>query len=209
MVYSHWVMSVRPAFSDTIETPLHSRHMELKCHWREEDKVREDPIRMKEDFVPRRYPLCTVYVSAMQRDNTMMGAYTRKLPYMNWDIYKEYRSLARVYDCIQSCKPLEPLQVSASHRETIEHGTSQFLNDKNYRTLHPRRTLDQFYYSSLGDTSSRDRDQTISKWTGPNVPADGRTGAVDQSLIIMVDQLWCWVVDDSTSNQPLHPTQRD
>lgn len=121
---------------------------------------------------------------------------------MNWDEYKEYESLAKVYDRIQSGRSLESLQGPVSHREVIEHGTSEFLNDKNRRTLHPRRTLDQFYYSSLGNTSTRDRDQTISKWTGPNVPSDGRVGAVDKSLMIMVDQLWCWVVDDSMSAQP-------
>jgi hypothetical protein len=67
------------------------------------------------------------------------------------------------------------------------------------RPLHPRRTLDQFYYSSLRNTDARDADQTISKWTGAGLRADGRLSAADDSLLIMVDQMWCWVLDDSKS----------
>jgi hypothetical protein len=62
-------------------------------------------------------------------------------------------------------------------------------------SLHPRRTLDQFYYPALIDTHIRDADQTISKWSGKDVAADGKARATSDSLLIMVDQLWCWVVD--------------
>lgn len=63
---------------------------------------------------------------------------------------------------------------------------------------HPRRTLDQFYYPALEDTSERDKDQTVSKWSGKQLPKDGRIQADDQSSMLMVDQLWCWVLDEST-----------
>ena len=52
-------------------------------------------------------------------------------------------------------------------------------------SLHPRRTLDQFSYSTLPETSERDRDQVVSKNTGPS-----RGG----KKMIMVDQLWLWVL---------------
>ncbi|KAL5373726.1 hypothetical protein DPSP01_012471 [Paraphaeosphaeria sporulosa] len=64
--------------------------------------------------------------------------------------------------------------------------------------VHPRRTLDQFYYPSLSDTSARDKDQTISKWTGSNVGEEGREAAERNSTLLTVDQLWCWVIDDKT-----------
>jgi hypothetical protein len=66
-------------------------------------------------------------------------------------------------------------------------------------SLHSRRTLDQFYYPALDDTSIRDADQTISKWSGKGVAADGKPEATSDSLLLMVDQLWCWVVDESLS----------
>jgi hypothetical protein len=75
--------------------------------------------------------------------------------------------------------------------------------------LHPRRTLDQYYYPSLQETSARDADQTLSKWTGSNIPQDGKDRAGDDSLLVMVDQLWCWVLDAKTilSFFPSHEAQ--
>jgi hypothetical protein len=71
-------------------------------------------------------------------------------------------------------------------------------------SLHPRRTLDQFYYPSLEDTSARDADQTISKWSdrGSNRASKGKWVVSDDSLLIMVDQLWCWVLDESKLPEP-------
>jgi hypothetical protein len=59
-----------------------------------------------------------------------------------------------------------------------------------------KKNLDQFYYSSLNDTTTRDADQTMSKWTGAGLTQDGRISAAQDSLMIMVDQIWCWVVDE-------------
>lgn len=54
--------------------------------------------------------------------------------------------------------------------------------------LHIRRTLDQFYFHTLDDTSARDCDQVVHR---------GTRGAKDHTRIIMVDQLWLWILDDS------------
>jgi hypothetical protein len=64
---------------------------------------------------------------------------------------------------------------------------------------HARRTLDQFYYPALVDTSIRDGDQTISKWSGKDFAPDGKLETTPDSLLVMVDQLWCWVVNESLS----------
>ncbi|CAN9386060.1 unnamed protein product [Alternaria alternata] len=61
-----------------------------------------------------------------------------------------------------------------------------------------RRTLDQFYYPALDDTSDRDKDQTISKWTGTPLKQNGRDKAATDSAMIMVDQFWCWIIDEKT-----------
>jgi hypothetical protein len=63
-----------------------------------------------------------------------------------------------------------------------------------------RRTLDQFYYPALEDTSDRDKDQTISKWTGTPLKQNGRDKAATDSAMIMVDQFWCWIIDESLSS---------
>lgn len=54
------------------------------------------------------------------------------------------------------------------------------------RPVHIRRTLDQSYYWTLKDTSSRDRDQVVYRATKDQNPR-----------IVMVDQLWLWILDGS------------
>ncbi len=59
------------------------------------------------------------------------------------------------------------------------------------RPVHIRRTLDQSYYWTLKNTSTRDRDQVVYRATNqedqiPRIPR-----------IVMVDQLWMWILDGS------------
>lgn len=64
-------------------------------------------------------------------------------------------------------------------------------------SLHPRRSLDQFFYSSLTETSDRDQDQVVSK----NTPWGARGG----KKMIMVDQLWLWLIE----TRDIHPNAPD
>lgn len=88
--------------------------------------------------------------------------------------------------------------------------------------LHPRRTLDQSYYWMLKSTEKRDRDQVFyrSTTTKPSEfhrydPRMGRWIEHEESIvigdcdkcrtniqrlsrIIMVDQLWMWILDEDT-----------
>lgn len=57
--------------------------------------------------------------------------------------------------------------------------------------LHIRRTLDQYCFVNLDDTSKRDKDQVV--YRGTLDKRDSRT----QSRVIMVDQLWLWILDNS------------
>ncbi|KAH9869091.1 hypothetical protein J1614_008168 [Plenodomus biglobosus] len=67
------------------------------------------------------------------------------------------------------------------------------------RLKHPRKTLDQFFYTGLNNTETRDAGQTISKWTSKSskMTAKGMETAEDDSHIIMVDQLWICAVNHS------------
>ena len=78
--------------------------------------------------------------------------------------------------------------------------------------LHPRRTLDQSYYGALKNTGTRDRDQVVYRATTPQQHdcyehIDEQTGKCTQCLddikkvprLIMVDQLWLWILDESES----------
>jgi hypothetical protein len=58
--------------------------------------------------------------------------------------------------------------------------------------LHIRRTLDQYYFLTLEDTSARDRDQVVYRETKA-----GRRFQSRNTRVVMVDQLWLWILDDS------------
>ncbi|KAH8710144.1 hypothetical protein GQ44DRAFT_830452 [Phaeosphaeriaceae sp. PMI808] len=178
-----WNLKVRPALSKSIAIPLHSRHMEPSCS--EGNHVTANasgPHTADSEDTDLELPT----------EDTQLPLLTLYLPYMNWDTYRDYCSLRKKY--IRQERNVQPRipPNTASERETLEHGLFQ------HPPLHPRRTLDQFYYSSLTDTTARDRDQTISKWTGSDIDQDGRDSAADDSLLIMIDQLWCWVLDERT-----------
>lgn len=53
--------------------------------------------------------------------------------------------------------------------------------------LHLRRTLDQSYFLNLKDTSERDLDQVVYRAT---------RGHGNHTRVVMVDQLWLWVLDE-------------
>ncbi|KAI1765767.1 hypothetical protein GGR53DRAFT_488981 [Hypoxylon sp. FL1150] len=55
---------------------------------------------------------------------------------------------------------------------------------KSNPPLHPRRTLDQFFYHGI-DTSARDTDQVVYRYCKENN---------DEPKVFMVDQLWLWII---------------
>ena len=67
--------------------------------------------------------------------------------------------------------------------------------DEGIKPLHSRRTLDQYSYYMLKSTERRDKDQVVYRWASrelppPESPKDACTP------ILMVDQLWLWVLPD-------------
>jgi hypothetical protein len=74
-----------------------------------------------------------------------------------------------------------------------------YLGDTGTKPLHCRRTLDQFSYYMLDTTESRDRDQVMWRWGRKKLEKAAKTGKtvkVDDTPVLMVDQLWLWVLHD-------------
>lgn len=59
--------------------------------------------------------------------------------------------------------------------------------------VHVRRTIDQFYYYMSEDTRERDSDQVISRHFRRKYPEK-------PVPIMMVDQLWLWILNDSMAS---------
>lgn len=77
----------------------------------------------------------------------------------------------------------------------VKHGLiSQGTNGKPPEPLlHIRRTLDQSYFLNLNDTSQRDQDQVVYRATW---------GHGNLTRVVMVDQLWLWVLDERELPSP-------
>jgi hypothetical protein len=102
---------------------------------------------------------------------------------------------------------------------------SQYLFNSAGLPLHIRRTLDQFGYPNLEDTTERDSDQVVFKWAkdandklkdklekqakakhSVGLPCDTQFQTLpsigvnmvrdeDRLKVLMVDQLWCWIIN--------------
>ncbi len=117
-------------------------------------------------------------------------------------------------------KELRPSQVD----EEVSNGSLEhkliwhYLTNSADLPLHHRRSLDQYGYPTLASTSARDNDQVLYKRTKPVTTKPIKTNLVEMmerhnirpplnlkgptgsqadgtSKVLMVDQLWCWILD--------------
>ncbi|KAI1206968.1 uncharacterized protein F4807DRAFT_209818 [Annulohypoxylon truncatum] len=138
------------------------------------------------------------------------------MPYLHWERKDEFQKLKRITDKKEvkvkvnegkkegKMNPLEYEEISRKEAiaeiEKLEKNPQTRLNgtEKMYwmyldqqHPLHPRRTLDQYYYHTLDDTSDRDGDQTASRYY--NRKQQGVDNKIKE-VLTMVDQLWMWVL---------------
>ncbi|KAL8389460.1 hypothetical protein RB595_008863 [Gaeumannomyces hyphopodioides] len=123
-----------------------------------------------------------------QSDGDAKGWVSLFLPYLNWEQYDEYVRMGPHYEMAKHY--WEQYMVQGVDFLPSEH--IWFRGSP----LHLRRSLDQFFYTSLSDTRARDADQTVSKWTGAYAGEEGRDRAARDSLLLIVDQIWVWILDD-------------
>ncbi|KAH8802534.1 hypothetical protein F5884DRAFT_738128 [Xylogone sp. PMI_703] len=78
---------------------------------------------------------------------------------------------------------------------------------KNGKILHRSRTLDQFYYHSLKDTKHRDKNQVVTRYINKKEKkneseeqnkSEAKGQPPRKNVILRVDQVWLWVIDDKT-----------
>ncbi|KAF7594592.1 hypothetical protein BBP40_008859 [Aspergillus hancockii] len=66
------------------------------------------------------------------------------------------------------------------------------------RITHETMTLDQYYYSTIPDSTERDHDQVLSRYLETEGQVEGRKRHDEVRRILSVDQLWLWIIDSST-----------
>jgi hypothetical protein len=106
--------------------------------------------------------------------------------------FKKFRRLIKHY---QKTTLDNVTQTSAAEDEKL---VQAYLASQNHR-LHIRRTLDQFYYLGMEDTEDRDTNQVVQRYAlkGLDKIDENHTDLLLQSKLIMVDQLWLWVLGGS------------
>lgn len=99
-----------------------------------------------------------------------------QMPFLHYetDVRREKMATA-----ISDARNGRPVPENASPDTLLVHA---YLN--NTPPLHPRRTLDQFFYHGI-DTSARDRDQVVYRYC---------KNCGQEPKVFMVDQLWLWVL---------------
>lgn len=151
-----------------------------------------------------------------------------QFPYLNWDTFG---SLMKRSDVIRRRieKPRTyPMDDDIAKGSSVELKILwQHLDNTSGLPVHLRRSLDQYGYPALANTSARDTDQVLFKsmrYSGaqhlsriarnqPNT-STWRSNLVDlihrgreklkyskeqTGKVLIVDQLWCWVVDGGKS----------
>jgi hypothetical protein len=130
------------------------------------------------------------------------------------------------YGRVKSPNALGQLLIDAArlYEEMVNYRDKKLLQKylHNDPPLHPRRTLDQAYYWTLNTTKNRDRDQVVYRgtksgsfheydpWTGKWPEHEEQKITHEEgcnecranirkiSRVVMVDQLWMWILDEQT-----------
>ena len=150
-------------------------------------------------------------------DDVQFVAY---LPYLHWDSFRSLQKRAEIIKQRREQPHARPIAKDVASGNSMEHKLIwQHLTSD--QPIHCRRTLDQYGLPSLRNTAGRDADQVLYKRTRPEADTQppketstrirhhsSRAVAARQSSmpdnddavakVLMVDQLWLWVVDNRT-----------
>ena len=137
------------------------------------------------------------------------------LPYLHWDNFAAMQKRASIIKRRREQEDEKPIARDISSGKSLEHKVIwQYLTSD--RPIHCRRSLDQYGYPSLRNTTVRDGDQILYKRTRPDVDEPpkqygSKLHGIRSSLrqhtmatgdgtakVLMVDQLWLWVLDSQT-----------
>ena len=136
------------------------------------------------------------------------------MPVLGYETHKKRKALSRAFDDALKQNTRRPGWTTSSSNPSaapsaLHDGSGPAMQlIRGYAMapspLHYGRTLDRFAYSMLDSTETRDRDQVSYRWgkrLRPDLPARDRP-------IIMVDQLWLWLLEDGITTLLMLELQR-
>jgi hypothetical protein len=124
------------------------------------------------------------------------------MPYLHWEYsIAQYHTMKIIEDARQTAEGAEAIdglelqlsEISALPCEADEKILRYHIPGRSW--LHMRRTLDQSYYPTLQDTRLRDQNQVVERYSRKQ-QGDSWT----EHRVLMVDQLWLWVLGGRRPN---------
>ena len=111
------------------------------------------------------------------------------MPYIHWELQVDQQER---HNMIQAMSRNERYRrkKDLSRTQSTELSLLETHLDTD-RPLHIRRTLDQYFYTSLKSTTARDDDQVVYRYAKKELGI-----GVDELPIMMVDQLWLVMLYD-------------
>ncbi|KAK0120981.1 hypothetical protein ONS96_011173 [Cadophora gregata f. sp. sojae] len=120
-------------------------------------------------------PLCRNMTLDRDGNTRMASALNLRIPFVHWETEANRSEMQRIMETVREAykhdldnpnlqRKIPDLKIIQSFREWTKN--EKLLCAYLYSTLpvHPRRTLDQFYYHMLEDTEHRDQDQVITRY---------------------------------------------
>ncbi|KAM7200610.1 hypothetical protein V8F33_003815 [Rhypophila sp. PSN 637] len=108
------------------------------------------------------------------------------MPYIHWETMETMLKMSLTIDMIRKHQTQENEEPTRDQRQEVL--LYHYLDRPN--PLHIRRTLDQYRYYNLEDTTARDKDQLFCRVFSQDPP--------NNRPVLMVDQLWLWRLPDGT-----------
>ena len=155
------------------------------------------------------------------------------MPYFHWDTYSQLKARSDILRRRREMRNARPVDRKVLNGRSLEHKIIwQFLN-LGSSSVHARRTLDQYGYPALRDIEARDNDQVLYKKTRPaktqplstsnpssmqahrekrrkrHERKQVKTLDSGTACVLMVDQLWCWVLAEDIIVTFFAPKERD
>lgn len=133
------------------------------------------------------------------------------MPYLHWELESEQQKLKRIMKEHKDNRLTKDEKHKRAHQDRIKNSLADEMlgeTEKLYwryldelHPLHPRRTLDQFYYHMLPDTDERDKDQTVTRYYEAHRDDFESRGL--RPVLTMVDQLWMWMLPACGKSPPI------
>lgn len=211
-----WVESVMPEIMATCQ-PVRENSLLQKVNWDEtaqhvlqrkfwEDRCRElprNPIfsRQMEPFATWIDVQPEGYNDSPLEDK--VNVLVAFMPYLHWESSIAARYMRYVAEDVkEKGLDLAPEEVergikTLSRSRDMSQDEILLRRYLNRGLLHPRRTLDQYHYYDLEDTSERDYDQVVERYAIEG-HFDNDTYFEWEPPILMVDQCWVWAIGSDT-----------